>query len=716
MQEHITYCRNCCAQCGVIVTEEDGKLTRIRGDKDNPFSQGYFCVKGQSSIDQHNGEDRLTECHKRDPEGSFHPIAKSDALDEIGEKLDTIIAEHGSDSVAVYSGTGVTTNSLSHSAKKAWMEAIDTPYLYTSMTLDQPAKWVTCARMGIFLTGKYGTLDGDVVMLTGSNPAVSHASMSGPMVNPMKAVRDAKKRGMKLIVVDPCKTTTARMADIHVQIRPGEDAAFFAGLIRIVLRNGWHDAQFCERFTTSLAALTDAVEPFIPEYVQQRTGVSPADLHLVAETFATAKKKSAHTGTGPNMSLNSNVTEHLAEAFNAICGGYRRAGDTLRNIGALFNSGITQETVFPPNRSWEEGIKCHSTDVGQINGEYPTALLPKEILNSSGKRIRALIVVGGNLAKALSDPNVTLPALRELDLLVTLDPRPTDIGRLSHYQIATSLPYERLDLNAILEYTRHMSFGQIAKPFRQRPEGVMDDWEFFTGLAARAGKTLQIKQTAFAVSQANTPGPAYEVAPGENVSAEDLIGWMASLGHFSYEELASNPHGVVPAKNQATISSAANDMDAKLDLCPNDVVAEVADLLENPEEDDPDFPFRMVTRRLLESLNSAFTNSSKARRRYPDNPVFMNSADMAKLGLKQGDSVTLRSKHGSSSGLIKSDDGLLEGVVAVCHAWGQVVRDHDKIDTATDLHSGALVSIEHDLSTYNYMPRQSAVPVSIEPL
>ncbi|MEL7453870.1 MAG: molybdopterin-dependent oxidoreductase, partial [Pseudomonadota bacterium] len=560
-----------------------------------------------------------------------------------------------------------------------------------------------------FLTGKYSTLDADVILLSGSNPAVSHASASGPMVNPMTAIRQGRKRGLKLIVIDPCTTKTAKQADIHVKIKPGEDAIFFAGLLQIIFANNWHDVAFCERFTTSLSKLQQAVKPFTPEFVAERTGVPIETLLDVAETFARAGKKSAHTGTGIDMGINANVAEHLSECLNAVCGGYRQTGDLVSNMGVLFDSGLATEMILPPNRTWEVGAKCHSTDVGEIFGEYPTALLPKEILNPGKNRMRALIVVGGNLAKALSDPDVTLPALESLDLLVTLDQRSTVTSELSDYQIAISLPYERLDLNAILEFTRYISFGQIAKPILQRPEETMEDWEFFLGVAKRLGKTMRFKRTAFSVSQANTPGPTLDITPDDDLTAEELIRWMISQGRFTYEDLESNPSGLVPDNSEAIIQPAADDDGARLELCPDDVSQEIGALLK-PSANDPNFPFRMVSRRLLETINSAYTQSSRARKLYPQNPVFMSEEDMERLDLANEDYVIVTSKHGRVIGQVRKDIGLGPGVIAISHGWGDPsIRDVTDLDS----YSGRLVSIEDELSTINYMPRQSAIPVNV---
>ena len=264
----------------------------------------------------------------------------------------------------------------------------------------------------MFATGKYSALDADVIMEVGGNPAISHVSATIPMTAPMRALRDAQSRGLKLIVVDPRRTETARRADLYLQIRPGEDTALFAGMIRIVLERGWHDEAFCARFIRPLDELRAAVADFTPDYVAGRTGIDRELIERAAEMFARARRKSAASGTGPNMATDSNVAEHMFEALNALCGGYRRAGDVVRNVQPLFGGHPTREKVIPPNRSWESGPKCRTADIGPIFGEYPTALLPREIIGTGEDKIRALIVVGGNPLKAIGDPDKTLSRLQ----------------------------------------------------------------------------------------------------------------------------------------------------------------------------------------------------------------------------------------------------------------------------------------------------------------
>ncbi|MEJ7926203.1 molybdopterin-dependent oxidoreductase [Sphingobium sp. AN641] len=708
MATHTTYCRNCAASCGLVVTEEDGVIQDIRGDRNHPVSQGYFCIKGAATKDFHNGEDRLLSSTRRNADGTVENIDAETAMDEIHAKLDRIIAEHGIESVALYYGTGANCNVLSVPAAKAWMDAIGSPYLFSSMTVDQSSKWVTAGRMGMYLAGKHKIPDADVLMVIGSNPAASHACYGLPSPNPIKHVRDARKAGTKFIVVDPRKTELARSADLHLAVRPGQDPALFAGMIRIILEEGLEDKAFCARFTTSLDRLRAAVAPFTPDHVAARTGIDVDTLHEATRIFASAKRKSAVTGTGTAMALNSNLSEQLVEALNAICGGYRKAGDRVGNAG-YFAGPAPGEGVLPPNRTWESGVRLRTVDIGPLGGEYPTSQLPAEVVGNEKGRIRALIHVGGNLVKALPEPDRTIPMLRELDLLVSLDVRDNVTSRMADYVIATSGHYEHHDFNLALEYMLPTTFAQIAEPFLQRPAGVIDDWEFFHGMARRMGKTMHMRRPAFGLAHRDIPGPELEIT--DQTTAEDMVRWLADAGRGSYDELQANPGGIHFTQAETVVQSAGEDNGARLDLCPPDVEAEIQAVYQ-AQDDVAGYPYRLIPRRLIEVMNSAYTQSGQTRRRFPTNPIYMNEQDMAGLGVSDGGTVKLTGRTGGVViGRVRRDGGLQPGVISMCHGWGNpdVSGEADP-----DAFSGRLVSLDIDLETINFMPRQSSVPVQAQ--
>ena len=707
-----TYCRNCGAVCGIEVEVENNKVVSVAGDRENPASQGYFCVKGLTSMDFHNGEDRLLSCKKRQSDGSFVDIDQESLMDEVAGKLSNIIETHGPRSVAFFNGThGYGT--LSMPLTKSLMYSIGTPNVFSTMTIDQSAKWVCHGRLGMVPTWKYSDVEADVLMVVGNNPAVSHMGKPWTGIRntaPMRAVREARKRGMKMIVVDPRATETAKNADIHLQINPGDDPILFAGLIHLVIENGWYDRAFCERYTCQFEELSRAVEPFTPEYVADRLNIPQSQLEEAARLYGAAEKASAGSGTGSNMSRNSNLSEHMIEVFNAICGGYRKAGDTVPNPGLMTGGVPPVFSVIPANRTWEQEPKAASDGAaGQLYGEFPSGILPDEILADSPDRIRALIVLGGNPVMALGNPDKTVPAFKSLELLITVDPRMTDTAKLSHYIVAPALPYERHDISAIGDLSYHYPFAQYTEPVLTPSPGVLPDWEFIWGVAKRLGYQLELKPAIFGASFESLPD-GYKLNMETKPDAEHLIEEVCKQTLVSFDVLKKHPSGYAPETEPMMIVEPEEDDGARLSLMPDDVAAELAAELKE-QDASTEFPLLLSTRRLLETMNGSFRDAGKTRHRYETNPLFMHPDDIEAYQLEDKQSIIVESRFGKVSAVLKKDASMKPGVVALTHMWGSALKDD--LDEPLGSYTGRLVSLQDGVQTINRMPRYSGVEVAV---
>ena len=245
---HKSFCRFCHAVCGIEVDIEDGRVVDVRGDREHVVSQGYLCVKGRELAEQHTNLARLRSARKRGADGVFADIPSARAIDEIAEHIAAIVARDGPNAIAVYSGT----HGLFSSGKPtvvAWANAIGTQWYFTPNTIDQPSQMTAVARHGGWHAGGQRFADADVLLFVGNNPGVSAFSREGgpPYANAFRHLRDARRRGMTIIAIDPRRTELARTADIHLQVRPGEDPTLLAGMVRVVLEEGLHDREFVDR-------------------------------------------------------------------------------------------------------------------------------------------------------------------------------------------------------------------------------------------------------------------------------------------------------------------------------------------------------------------------------------------------------------------------------------------------------------------------------------
>jgi anaerobic selenocysteine-containing dehydrogenase len=707
-----TFCRNCSALCSMQIELENGRMVRAWPDGSVSPYGGYLCPKGLASIEFHNGaEGRLCNSLKRQPDGRFAPIDAETALDEIGARLKSLYEEHGPRSIAVYHGTGAYRCVLGGLMERAWVAALDTPNFFSSMTIDQSAKWVTMARMGVMASGRHSFRDADVALLAGGNPVVTHQGAPFAVAEtgaPGRAFEAAKARGCKIIIVDPRRTETARFADLFIQPLPGHDAELFAAIAHVMLRRGWWKHDLVSRWCVQLDELRAALEPFTPQMASARADVPVEQIELAARWLGEARRPLAGSGTGPSMATNSNTADHMIEVVNVLAGGYRRAGDRIRNPGVLRVRDV-YEMAVSPTRSFEQAPKCVSEDTGLLVGEFPTALIPREIAADSPDRIRALICFGGDPLKAMGDPGQAKAGFEKLELLVSLDCRANATADAADYVIATSQPFERHDLSVPGDSAYPEPFVQYTEPVVRRPDGVIDDWEFFWGVSARMGVPLTFKYWNYGLRFQDIP-EGLELSMKEKPDPEDLCRYLAKDSIVPFDEIRASPSGVSPRMEPRFVKPAPPDAPGRLELCPPDVAEELAALAADAPE--PGFRYRLTCRRVLHALNSAFVESRGARQRFPVNYAHLNPDDMRAEGVADGDLIEIVSEFGRVRTLAKGEDRLRRGVISMTHMFGPLVGSADPAAEG-GANVGQLTSLTKHVQRINFMPRFSAIPVNV---
>jgi anaerobic selenocysteine-containing dehydrogenase len=374
------FCRICLGHCGMQLTiDEDDRIVDIRGDKEHPLTRGYACFKGLQAEEAHHGDARILQPLKRNAAGGFDPIRSEQALDEIASRIAAIIETHGPDAIGVYFGNGSIFNSTAVTMQAHFLEAIGSKSRYTSYTIDQSAKTLSAERIGAWAGGNLQLEQSEVILLIGTNPLLSHGLLGFLASDPTRRLKAAKAQGLKLITIDPRHTETAHHADVAIQPYPGQDSAIVAGLIRLILAEGWEDGAFCARYVgdAAMAALRTAVAPFTEAMVERRAGLKPGDLRRVGELFARdCKQGAAYTGTGPSMAPHSNLMQHMVDCLNVVCGRFTRAGDKVISIDMMTPPAEFRAEVIPPSRASWQGPPSRIRGVGCLAGEKTAGALP----------------------------------------------------------------------------------------------------------------------------------------------------------------------------------------------------------------------------------------------------------------------------------------------------------------------------------------------------
>ncbi|MEV5651930.1 molybdopterin-dependent oxidoreductase [Nocardia sp. NPDC052254] len=698
-RRHISYCRLCASSCGVLLDVEDGRITRVLGDARHPISRGYTCAKGRRAGALTHGADRLTTSVRRAEDGAPTPVTVPAAVADIARRLRATVEEHGPDAVALFMGTQQNFAALTPMLARAWFRGTGSHKLFSTMTIDQSAKWVVAERMGTYLGGRQRFEDAGVWLLAGTNPMVSGNGGDGDgavVHNPSVTLRAARARGLRLIVVDPRRTETAALADLHLAPRPGTDAVLFAGLLHVILTEHRYDADFCVRHVVDLPALADAVAEVNLAVVQHMCGIDADRVRRAARLFADGGRGMATTGTGLCMGPHSNLAEHLVAALNVVCGRYLREGEPADDRAVLTRHIPARAEVSPPARAYERGFRSRIGGVRAIRGELPSGILADEILEPGPDRIRALIVSGGNPAAALPDRGKTLRALRSLDLLVCVDPRLSDTARLAHYVIAPTTMYERADHTAIMEPFFPHPFAQFTSAVLEPPPDVVDDWRFFLDLSAASGQPVKFAGRV--------------LDPAAEPTSEQLLAMMTERGRLRFADLAAAPHGHLAGHSGSVVGppdpAAAGN---RLELMPDDVRAELRAALTETIVI-AGFPLRLTVRRIREAVNSTGT-------RVPGlvpggtNPAALHPEDLTALGITDGAPVTVRSATGKVRTIVRADATVARGTVTMTHCFGSIdPREEFGVNV------NALIGTGTGVQAINAMPTMTAVPVAVEPV
>lgn len=701
-----SFCRICIGHCGLLITVDDKeKIVDVRGDKNHPMTHGYACFMGLQAEASHRTPQRILSPLKRDSNGTFEKIPAERAFDEIAEKMRRIIDRDGPNAIGMFLGAGGNFNSATYSMARSFMSSLGSKQYFSTETIDQSAKFVAFERLGGWAAGTQSFEQSDVVLLFAVNPLVSRGALGNLIADPTRRLKKEKERGLKLIVVDPRRTETARHADLFVQPLPGQDAAIAAGLLRIILQEGWHDSEFCDRYVRpgGLAALKAAVEPFNPKMVAARAGIEESELFAIAEMFARDNKRgNAAAGTGTNMSPFGNVAQHLMDTLNVVCGRMRRPGDKAL-VDLMGPDEPVLAEVIPPARSWEAVPRSRIRGVGQVFSEKLSGTLADEILTPGEGQIRGLIVEGGNIANSMPDQANMVRALQSLELSVAVEPYMTATARLSQYVLPPKLALERPDLTINIPGFALLpdNFLQYTPAIVRPPPEVIDDWYFYWSIARRLGVAINYQNKAV-------------LDMHEPPSTEDLLALRLKGGRITLEELKRYPHGKM--FDVAPVAAPETDNGARFDLMPADVAEELRQFREFTGARTESSGGRGYTARrfLLSSRRMPNVNCSVGTHidsflaRTPTNPLYMHPLDLGDLDLQSGDKVEVRSDSGTVFAVVEADDSMRRGVVSLPHGWGGLPGDENETGTCVN----RLLDCRNAESV-NAMPWMSAIPVDV---
>ena len=711
-----TACRACMAMCPVNVTIDDNTVVRVEGNPDAPLYGGFICPKGRGLAAGHNDPNRLTHHLKRQPDGSYRRISSEELVDDVAARLSDIIERHGPESVATHAGGGAIENNPLASMMFAFSKAIGASRMIGNASIDQPGLMMADALHGTWAGGQMRPENCEVFLIAGGNPIISKQYLQQ---NPGQVFKRMRRSGTKLIVIDPRRSETARKADVHLQVIPGEDPAVFAGLVHLLINRGGVNNEFVERNAMGLGKLAEAVASFTPDYVAGRAGVAAADLERAAELLISAKTGDCVSGVGTNMSTRGTLTSYLMYCLKTLRGFYPGAGEDAAHPGVLNAPRAFKAQPNGPKPAKGFGdTRVRGLEVSVAG--YPISALPEEMLMPGKGQVKALFTSGNPLMN-WPQTGLVKEALESLDLLVTHDVQHSPMTRIATHVVATTKQFEVPTTSQFTEAagTAHPGYGwdepyAYYYPALIEPPvdaDLMDAWQLYYRVAQKLELPIRLVNPIDG-SVADEP-----LDMVNEPSHDDLLEVIADRGVVSLEEVKQYPNGHLFDQARATIAEPDPDCAAFFELADDTILSELATVraesIATRRGTNDDFPFLYISVRMQNSTGTSHRPEGVLKRPY--NPLLMHPKDINRLGINEGDKVELRSRHGAVKALVQTDKYSRRGVVSLCYGFGKMPGEvTDLSKDGTNIND--ILSLTDDFDPVCGQPRMSAVPVNVIPI
>jgi anaerobic selenocysteine-containing dehydrogenase len=673
MPERFHTCMLCEAVCGLAVEMEGDKVLRVRGDAEDPFSRGHICPKAAAITDVQDDPDRIRQPQRR--EGSrWVAISWEEALDEAGRRLAEVQQKHGRNALGVYLGNPTVHSYSAVLATPLFNRALGTRSRFSATSVDQLPHMLAALEMfGHQLLMPVPDVDRtSFFLMLGANPLASNGSLmtAGGIA---RRLEDLRRRGGKLVVVDPRRTETAAVAHQHLRIRPGTDAALLLALLQVLFQEDRINLRHLAKVTDGLDALRAAAARFDPERVSGFIGIPAATIRELARAFADAPSAVAYGRVGTSTQEFGALAAWLVIALNAVTGNLDREGGFMMTTPAADLVGLATRTG---DRGHFDRWRSRVRGLPEFGGELPVATLAEEIETEGPGRIRALVTFAGN--PVLSTPNGARldRALSGLEYMVAIDLYRNETTRHANLILPTSFGFERDHYDLVFHTLAVRNTARYAGRLVPPPVGVRGDFQVLLDLAGalrRHGGGRRGRRLGAALKLSRMLGE------------RRFLDLLLRFGphRLSLRKLARNPHGIDLGPLRPQLAERMGTR--RLQLAPAVFLRDLErlDALAGRASNG----LVLIGRRALRSNNSWMHNSLRLVKGPPGWILLIHPRDAAARGLGEGDRVRVMSRVGTVEAPVGLTDDVMPGVVSLPHGWG-----HSREGTALSVakaHAGA---------------------------
>lgn len=650
---HHRACHLCEAICGLNIEVShapDGRasISAIKGDPQDPFSRGHICPKAVALQDIQEDPDRLRQPHRRVGE-RWEPITWEEAFALAAERLWSIQQAHGRNAVAVYQGNPSVHNYGLMTHSNYFLGLLKTRNRFSATSVDQLPQHLTSHLMyGHGLLLPIPDIDHtDFMLILGGNPLASNGSiMTVPDVE--KRLKALRARGGRLVVIDPRRSETAAMADQHLFIRPGGDAALLCGLLNTLFSENL--ARGSHLPVNGLEQVREAIAPFTAQAMSPLCGIEAGQIRQLARDFAAAGSAVCYGRMGVSTQTFGTLCHWLVQLINLVTGNLDRQGGALCTEPAVDLVASTSGGHF---NQWQSRV----SGLPEYGGELPVAALAEEVLTPGEGQVRALVTVAGN--PVLSTPNGRQldGALAGLEFMLSIDLYINETTRHADLILPSTSALENDHYDSTFNLLAVRNVTRFNRAILAKPEGALHDWEIFVGLARAFAKraALELKPTL-------PPAQMIDLALRKGPRGE------ASSWGLSLQVLDQHPHGLDLGPLQPNLATRLRTPAQAVEAAPQVLLDDLQRLARQvPMESDQ---LLLIGRRHVRSNNSWMHNYHRLVKGKPRHQLLMHPQDLQQRQLEDGQWVRVRSRTGSLEVQVLASEEVMPGVVSLPHGYG----------------------------------------------
>ncbi|MBA8804039.1 anaerobic selenocysteine-containing dehydrogenase [Nocardioides ginsengisegetis] len=656
-------CNLCEAICGLELSIEGGRVTSIRGNEADPLSRGHICPKGVALADIYDDPDRLRRPVRRIGRGAdaeWVEIDWDEALDLVAEGLATAANRHGRDAIGIYLGNPNAHSLGSSTHGLPMIKTLRTRNRFSASSVDQiPHQFVAWQMYGHQLLLPIPDIDRTSYFLVfGANPMASNGSLMTVPDFP-KRLRALKKRGGRMVVLDPRRTETAKVASEHHFVRPGSDAVVLLAMLQVLLAE---DLISPAAYVDDVEAVRDLVSDFTPEHAEPLSGV-PADvIRRITREFAAADGAAAYGRLGVSTHGFGSICQWAIQCLNLLTGNVDREGGLLFPEPAVdaVGRGIIGRGHFDIWRSRVRGIP-------EYGGELPVSVMREEIETPGDGQIRAVLTVAGNPVLSTPDGKSLARAFDSLDFMAAVDIYLNETTRHADVILPPTTALERDHYDIVFHGLAVRNTARFTPAVFAKPDDARHDWQVFAELARRVQDRLDSK-----------PGLRKRLAQRARFALSPTIQLTALLAtgrKVSMRQMRAHPEGVDLGPLRPTLPGRLQTKDKRISLNPTLVTDDLARLrasLASTEVPDPD-QLLLIGRRHQQDNNSWMHNTERLTRGKPRHQLLMHPDDLAARDIEPGTHVTVTSRVGSVVVEVAGAEDMMPGVVSLPHGYGHQV-------------------------------------------